>query len=116
MTAVLSCGSTTIERKAAFGAISIEANEDRMIRKKIAPESEEGRGISDKASAEGRWVNTIVRTRPMRLESDTATREDIAERIPVTKKREPRSPSRRPNLTWKKYVTNELDWRVSKPG
>jgi hypothetical protein len=54
-------------------------------------------------------VKTIVRIKPIRLERDTATREDIAERIPATKKMEPRPPSGRLNLTWKKYVTQDLE-------
>jgi hypothetical protein len=51
----------------------------------------------------------MVRIRPIRLESETATREDTAERMPATKKMDPRLPSRRLNLTRKKYVTQELD-------
>jgi hypothetical protein len=54
-------------------------------------------------------VKTIVRIRPIRLERETATREDTAERMPATKKMDPRLPSRRSNLTRKKYVTQELD-------
>ena len=54
-------------------------------------------------------MKTMVRIRPIRLESETATREDTAERMPATKKMEPRLPSRRSNLTRKKYVTQELE-------
>ena len=54
-------------------------------------------------------MNTMVRIRPTRLERETATREETAERMPATKKMDPRLPSSRLNLRRKKYVTQELD-------
>jgi NCAIR mutase (PurE)-related protein len=98
MTAVLSPGSTTADRKAAFGAMSMEANEDRTTRKKIDQEREDGAGMRERAIADGRCVKTIVRTRPMRLDRDAATKDEAAERMPVAKKREPSEPAVRPNL------------------
>jgi hypothetical protein len=109
ITAVLSWGITTTERKAAFGAISIEAREERRSKKKMAPERDDGIGIRQRARADGRCVKTMVLMRPIRRESETATREDTEERIPATKKRVPKSPSCSLNLRLKKYVTKELD-------
>jgi hypothetical protein len=54
ITAVLSWGSTTIEINAAFGAISIEASEDRSRRKNTDADRDEGIGIRQSAMAEGR--------------------------------------------------------------
>jgi hypothetical protein len=98
MTDVLSPGKTTMEIKAALGAISIEASEDLRMRKKIPPAREEGKGISASAIAERRCVKTIVLMRPICLDSDAATREEIAERMPVTKKRDPSEPVARENF------------------
>lgn len=100
ITAVRSCGWTTTERKAALGAISMEARDDRIRRKNMEPDAEDGTGISERAMADGRWVKTMVFTRPIRLDSEAATTDEIAERIPVMKKRVPRSPSASLNLTW----------------
>jgi hypothetical protein len=102
MTAVLSSGSTTIDRNAALGAISIDAKDDLTMRKAIEPDSEGGTGMSASAIADGKCVKTMVRTSPMRRERGTATRDDAAERRPVVKNRVPRVPSGRLNLTWKK--------------
>ena len=109
MTTVLSPGITTTERNAALGAISIEAREERRSRKKMAPDSDDGIGMRQSARAEGRCVKTMVLMRPIRRESETATREDTEERIPATKKSVPKSPSCNLNLRLKKYVTKELD-------
>lgn len=98
MTAVRSPGRTTTERKAALGAMSIEARDDRRMRKKREPAREDGTGMSARAIADGRCVKTMVRMRPMRLERDDATSEEIAERIPITKKIVPREPSSSPNF------------------
>jgi hypothetical protein len=54
MTAVLSPGCTTTERNAAFGAISIEASDERRSRKKMAPERDDGIGMRQRAMADGR--------------------------------------------------------------
>jgi hypothetical protein len=54
ITAVRSWGSTTMEMNAAFGAISIEANEERSRRKNTEADSDEGIGIRQSAMAEGR--------------------------------------------------------------
>jgi hypothetical protein len=102
ITAVLSPGSTTPERNAVLGAISIDAIEDRRTRKKIAKGREAGTGIRERAIAEGRCVKTMVLTRPIRREREAAMMEEKAERRPVVKKREPSSPSGRLNLMWKK--------------
>jgi hypothetical protein len=109
ITAVLSPGMTTTERNAALGAISMEAREDRRRRKKMAPDRDEGTGMRQRARADGRCVKTMVLMRPIRRESETATRDDTEERMPATKKRVPKSPSCSLNLRLKKYVTNELD-------
>ena len=92
MTAVLSLGITTTERNAALGAISIEASEERRRRKNMAPDRDDGTGMSERARADGRCVKTIVLIRPMRLESETATKDETEERMPATKKRVPKSP------------------------
>ena len=102
ITAVLSPGSTTAERNAALGAMSIDAIDERRMTKKIAHGRDAGTGMRERAIAEGRCVKTIVLTRPIRLERDAATMEEAAERRPVVKKREPRAPSARLNLMWKK--------------
>ncbi len=54
MTAVLSPGCTTIDRNAALGAMSIDARDDLITRKVMAPVSEDGIGIRARAMAEGR--------------------------------------------------------------
>ncbi len=87
-----------MDRNAAFGAISIDARDDRRTRKTRAPASDEGTGINIKKTADGRCVNTIVRMRPMRLDSEDATSEDIAERMPMTKKMVPKEPSSSENF------------------
>lgn len=102
MTAVLSPGCTTTERNAAFGAISIEASEERRSRKKMAPDRDEGIGMRQRAIADGRCVKTMVLMRPIRRERETATRDETEERIPATKKRVPKSPSWSLNLRLKK--------------
>jgi len=102
MTAVLSPGITTIERNAALGAISIEASEERRSRKNMAPDRDCGTGMSERARADGKCVKTIVLIRPIRLESDTAAKDETDERIPATKKRVPKSPGRSLNLILKK--------------
>lgn len=43
-----------------------------------------------KKIADGRCVKTIVGTRPMRRERGAAMREEMEERMPATKKSEPR--------------------------
>jgi hypothetical protein len=102
MTAVRSPGITTTERNAALGAISIEASDERRSRKNTAPDRDEGTGMSDRAIADGRCVKTIVLIRPIRRESETATKDEMEERIPAMKKRVPKSPSWSLNLMLKK--------------
>lgn len=113
MTAVLSSGSTTIERNAAFGAISIEASEDRRIRNTKAPARDGGTGISIKKVVDGRCVKTMVRMRPIRFERDVATREDVAERNAMTEKIVPSDPSssrisRRRNMSPMTLVRDQM--------
>jgi hypothetical protein len=93
---------TTTERNAALGAISIEANEERRSRKKMAPDRDDGTGMRQRARADGRCVKTMVLIRPIRLESETATRDETEERIPAAKKSVPKSPSCSLNLRLKK--------------
>ncbi len=102
ITAVLSPGMTTTERKAALGAMSIEASEERRSRKKIAPDRDEGTGMRQRARADGRCVKTMVLMSPILLESETATRDETEDRIAATKKSVPRSPSCSLNLRLKK--------------
>ena len=87
-----------MERNAAFGAISIDASDERRIRNTNAPASDEGTGIIIRKMADGRCVNTMVRIRPIRLESDAATKEDIAERNAMTEKIVPSEPSSSENF------------------
>lgn len=82
--------------------MSIEANDERRSRKKMAPDRVDGMGIRQRAIADGRCVKTMVLMRPMRRESETATRDDTEERMPAMKKRVPRSPSWSLNLRLKK--------------
>jgi len=58
----------------------------------MAPDRDDGTGMSERARADGRCVKTIVLIRPMRLESETATKDETEERMPATKKRVPKSP------------------------
>jgi hypothetical protein len=102
MTAVRSPGITTTERNAALGAISIEASDERRSRKKTAPGRVGGTGMSERATADGRCVKTIVLIKPIRRERETATKDEMEERIPATKKRVPKSPSWSLNLMLKK--------------
>lgn len=67
-----------------------------------------GIGIKARKIADGKWVNTIVLIRPIRLDIDDATRLDIAPTMLVVKNRVPSWPSGRENFLLKKYVIQ--DW------
>jgi hypothetical protein len=95
ITAVLSFGSTTAERNADLGAWSMEAKVERPIRRQMVNASELGTGKSAKKTAEGRWVKTMVLTRPMRLETDEAKTFPIVEKNQVIDMIEPSWVSRR---------------------
>ena len=62
----------------------------------------EGRGMSARQMAEGRWVKTIVLMRPIRFDRDEATRLDAEVMMLVAKKSVPSCPSGRENLEVKK--------------
>jgi hypothetical protein len=80
----------------------MDAMEERTSSKKIAQGSDEGMGMRANAKAEGKCVKTMVLTRPMRFEREAARIEESAERMPVTKNREPRAAVDRLNFLWKK--------------
>ena len=79
-----------------------------MSRKKIPTDNDGESGIRAKAIAEGRWVKTMVGTRPMRFASEAAKSAERAERMAPIEKRVPRAEGERENLVWKKYVTHDL--------
>lgn len=99
----------------------------RRMRKVNAKGRAEGTGMRERATAEGRWVKTIVcyisivqliaiekgrrhytLTLPIRLAIEDATSVDAEQIMFVTKKMEPRLPSWRSNLRLKKYVIQDL--------
>lgn len=96
------------ERNAERTAVSIDDVQERAMRKTIAQADESGTGMRANATDDGRWVNTIVLTFPIRLASDEATSIDTDTMMEVKKKRVPSEPSGMPNFTRKKYVTQDL--------
>lgn len=68
----------------------------------MAREREGAKGRRASAMAEGRCVKTMVRMRPMRLESEAAIRAEKAERRAAMEKTVPREEGGRWNLVEKK--------------
>jgi len=87
-----------MERNAAFGAMSIEASDERRMRNTNAPARDDGTGISIRKMADGRWVKTMVLIRPICFERDAATKEDMAERNAITENIVPSEPSSSENF------------------
>ncbi len=82
-----------------------------MIRNVMARPTEDGKGMRARHTAEGRWVKTMVLTRPMRLAMEEATRLEADEMRFVTKKSVPSLPSASANFRLKKYVIHEAGTR-----
>lgn len=105
---VLSLGLITAATKADLGAPSIEAVEARNMKKTRARGKELGTGIKARKIEEGRCVNTIVLTLPIRFAREDATSIERAETKLVVKKTFPSCSSGRENLVLKKYAIQVL--------
>jgi hypothetical protein len=67
MTAVLSSGKTTIDKKEVRGAWSIEFSTERPTSRQIVRARPDGTGKRARKIEEGRWVKTMAWMRPRRF-------------------------------------------------
>lgn len=102
ITDVLSSAGTYDARKAVRGAPSICAVQNRAIRRALATPKVEGKGMSARKIAEGRWVKAMVLMLPIRRAREAATRLERLATKDVVKKVVPSVPSLRLNLVEKK--------------
>ena len=84
--AVRSLGSTTATTYAWRVGTSICESSERASRSAIATPGSGRTAIAASSTFEGRWVKTIVRSRPIRPASRTATWNESAWRMPIAKK------------------------------
>src|SRR5438270_1040497 len=85
----------------------------RISSNAIAIPSVGAKGTSIKQTFDGRWVKTIVFTRPIRRASRTAIGYEKAERRPDQKNKEPAAVSDKPK--WSNIHSASSDWTKKPP-
>lgn len=76
----------------------MDARDDLMMRKTMAPVNVDGIGIKASAMAEGKWVKTIVLTSPILFDKDAATTDEMADKMAIIEKIVPSEPVGKENL------------------